>query len=46
MTGSAALTALSMFGAPLAGVLGSLTLLSASDSLPPRRALTLVSKCE
>ncbi|PZF99858.1 MFS transporter [Micromonospora endophytica] len=40
-TGSALLTALSMFGAPLAGVLGSLTLLSAADSLPPRRALTL-----
>ncbi|TCB98454.1 MFS transporter [Micromonospora zingiberis] len=42
-TGSALLTALSMFGAPLAGVLGSLTLLSAADSLPPRRALTLVA---
>ncbi|GAA1364242.1 MFS transporter [Catellatospora chokoriensis] len=43
VTGSAALTALSMFGAPLAGVLGSLTLLSAADSLPPRRALTLAA---
>ncbi|MGS2617978.1 MFS transporter [Micromonospora sp. LZ34] len=42
-TGSALLTALSMFGAPLAGVLGSLTLLSAADSLPPRRALTLAA---
>ncbi|WDZ82709.1 MFS transporter [Micromonospora cathayae] len=41
VTGSAALTALSMFGAPLAAVLGSVTLLSAADSLPPRRALTL-----
>ncbi|MGN9809379.1 MFS transporter [Micromonospora sp. BQ11] len=41
VTGSATLTALSMFGAPLAGVLGSVTLLSAADSLPPRRALTL-----
>jgi len=43
VTGSAVLTALSMFGAPLAGVLGSLTLLSAADSLPPRRALTLAA---
>ncbi|BCJ75005.1 membrane protein [Catellatospora sp. IY07-71] len=43
VTGSAALTALSMFGAPLAGVLGSVTLLSAADSLPPRRALTLAA---
>ncbi|MEV0459588.1 MFS transporter [Catellatospora methionotrophica] len=43
VTGSAALTALSMFGAPLAGVVGSLTLLSAADSLPPRRALTLAA---
>ncbi|MEU8076593.1 MFS transporter [Catellatospora citrea] len=43
VTGSAALTALSMFGAPLAGVLGSLTLLSAADSLPPRRALTIAA---
>ncbi|WP_327029436.1 MFS transporter [Micromonospora sp. NBC_01740] len=42
-TGSALLTALSMFGAPLAGVLGSLTLLSAADSLPPRRALTFAA---
>ncbi|MEU1399233.1 MFS transporter [Micromonospora zamorensis] len=42
-TGSALITALSMFGAPLAGVLGSLTLLSAADSLPPRRALTLAA---
>ncbi|MGK5742479.1 MFS transporter [Micromonospora sp. URMC 103] len=42
-TGSALLTALSMFGAPLAGVLGSLTLLSAADSVPPRRALTLAA---
>ncbi|MFC3502740.1 MFS transporter [Micromonospora krabiensis] len=42
-TGSALLTALSMFGAPLASVLGSLTLLSAADSLPPRRALTLAA---
>ncbi|MFG2060933.1 MFS transporter [Micromonospora sp. NPDC048871] len=42
-TGSALLTALSMFGAPLAGVLGSLTLLSAADSLPPRRALGLAA---
>lgn len=43
VTGSATLTALSMFGAPLAGVLGSLTLLSAADSLPPRRALTIAA---
>lgn len=43
VTGSAALTALSMFGAPLAGVLGSFTLLSAADSLPPRRALTIAA---
>ncbi len=43
VTGSALLTALSMFGAPLASVLGSLTLLSAADSLPPRRALTLAA---
>ncbi|MEU5724081.1 MFS transporter [Micromonospora sp. NPDC047738] len=42
-TDSALLTALSVFGAPLAGVLGSLTLLSAADSLPPRRALTLAA---
>ncbi|MFG3418604.1 MFS transporter [Micromonospora sp. NPDC047730] len=42
-TGSALLTALSMFGAPLAGVLGSLTLLSAADNVPPRRALTLAA---
>ncbi|TBL32063.1 MFS transporter [Verrucosispora sp. SN26_14.1] len=42
-TGSALLTALSMFGAPLASVLGSLTLLSAADSLPPRRALTIAA---
>ena len=42
-TGSALLTALSMFGAPLASVLGSLTLLSAADSLPPRRALTVAA---
>ncbi|MEU4777897.1 hypothetical protein [Micromonospora sp. NPDC023633] len=42
-SGSALLTALSMFGAPLAGVLGSLTLLSAADSVPPRRALTLAA---
>ncbi|MFF0657010.1 MFS transporter [Micromonospora tulbaghiae] len=42
-TGSALLTALSMFGAPLAGVLGSLTLLSAADSVPPRRAMTLAA---
>lgn len=42
-TGSALLTALSMFGAPLAGVLGSVTLLSAADSLPPRRALTIAA---
>ncbi|MBQ1051189.1 MFS transporter [Micromonospora sp. C51] len=43
VTGSALLTALSMFGAPLASVFGSLTLLSAADSLPPRRALTLAA---
>ncbi|MFI7575320.1 MFS transporter [Micromonospora sp. NPDC049497] len=43
MTGSATLTALSMFGAPLAGVLGNFTLLSVADSLPPRRALTLAA---
>ncbi|MFC7549381.1 MFS transporter [Plantactinospora sp. GCM10030261] len=42
-TGSALLTALSMFGAPLASVLGSLTLLSAADSIPPRRALTITA---
>ncbi|MFB9239161.1 MFS transporter [Plantactinospora siamensis] len=40
-TGSALLTALSMFGAPLANVVGSLTLLSAADGVPPRRALSL-----
>ncbi|MFV2086435.1 MFS transporter [Micromonospora sp. LOL_021] len=42
-TGSALLTALSMFGAPLAGVLGSVTLLSAADSVPPRRAMTIAA---
>ncbi|MCZ7477268.1 MULTISPECIES: MFS transporter [unclassified Micromonospora] len=42
-TGSALLTALSMFGAPLAGVLGSLTLLSAADSVPPRRAMAFAA---
>lgn len=38
-TGSPLLTALAMFGAPLASVVGSLTLLSAADSVPPRRAM-------
>jgi predicted MFS family arabinose efflux permease len=37
-TGSAVLTALSMFGGPLITLLGSATVLSASDSMGPRRA--------
>ena len=42
-TGSALLTALSMFGPSLAQVLGVSTLMSAADSVPPRRALVTVS---
>lgn len=38
-TGSALLTALSMFGAPLANVLGTMTLLSAADAIAPRGAM-------
>jgi MFS family permease len=37
-TGSPVLTALSMFGGPLITLLGSATVLSASDSMGPRRA--------
>lgn len=41
-TGSAVLTALSMFGGPLITLLGSATVLSASDSTGPRRASTIM----
>ncbi|WP_433044520.1 MFS transporter [Dactylosporangium sp. CS-033363] len=39
-TGSPLLSALSMFGASFAQVIGAATLLSAADRLPPRAALT------
>jgi predicted MFS family arabinose efflux permease len=42
-TKSTLLTALAMFGAPLASVVGSLTLLSAADSLPPRRMMVTLT---
>ena len=42
-TGSAVLTGLSMFGGPLASLLASSFLLSASDTMRPRRALVLVA---
>jgi MFS family permease len=41
-TGSPVLTALSMFGGPLITLLGSATVLSASDSMGPRRASTIM----
>jgi predicted MFS family arabinose efflux permease len=41
-TGSAVLTALSMFGGPLITLLGSATVLSASDAMGPRRASTIM----
>jgi hypothetical protein len=41
-TGSPLLTALSMFGGPLITVLGSATVLSASDSMRPRLASTII----
>ena len=41
-TGSTILTALSMFGGPLITLLGSATVLSASDSVGPRRASTIM----
>lgn len=41
-TGSPLLTALVMFGGPLITLLGSATVLSASDSMRPRRASTIV----
>jgi MFS family permease len=41
-TGSTVLTALSMFGGPLITLLGSATVLSASDSMGPRRASTIM----
>jgi hypothetical protein len=42
-TGSAVLTALSLFGGPLITLLGSATLLGASDMLRPRTALLLLA---
>ncbi|MYV55235.1 MFS transporter, partial [Streptomyces sp. SID3212] len=42
-TGSALLSALSMFGPSLAQVLGATLLLSAADRLPPRSAMTAVA---
>lgn len=42
-TGSAVLTGLSMFGGPIAALLASAFLLSASDTIRPRRALVLVA---
>ncbi|MFJ2651999.1 MFS transporter [Streptomyces sp. NPDC087420] len=42
-TGSALLSALSMFGPSLAQVLGATLLLSAADRLPPRSAMTVVA---
>jgi predicted MFS family arabinose efflux permease len=41
-TGSPVLTALSMFGGPLITLIGSATVLSASDSMGPRRASTIM----
>lgn len=41
-TGSPVLTALAMFGGPLITMLGSATVLSASDSIGPRRASTIM----
>ncbi|WP_306212713.1 MFS transporter [Actinoplanes sp. RD1] len=41
-TGSPVLTALAMFGGPLITLLGSATVLSASDALGPRRAATVM----
>ncbi|GAA0452462.1 membrane protein [Paractinoplanes deccanensis] len=41
-TGSPLLTALAMFGGPLITLLGSATVLSASDSMGPRRASTIM----
>lgn len=40
-TGSTVLTALAMFGGPLVTLVGSATVLGASDSVGPRRAMTL-----
>jgi len=42
-TGSALLTALTMFGPSLAQVVGATTLMSAADTSPPRRILTLLA---
>ncbi|MGH3383315.1 MAG: MFS transporter [Nocardioidaceae bacterium] len=42
-TGSALLTALTMFGPSLAQVVGALTLMSAADASPPRRTLSALS---
>ncbi len=42
-TGSALLTAISLFGAAFASVAGSMTLMSAADGLPPRRGLSLLA---
>jgi MFS family permease len=42
-TQSTLLTALAMFGAPLANVVSSLTLLSAADSLRPRRMMVALT---
>lgn len=42
-TGSALLTALTMFGPSLAQVVGAMTLMSAADASPPRRLLTVLS---
>jgi MFS family permease len=41
-TGSPVLTALAMFGGPLITLLGSATVLSASDAMGPRRASTIM----
>lgn len=41
-TGSTLLTALAMFGGPLITLVGSATVLGASDSLPPRRAAVIM----
>ena len=41
-TGSTVLTALAMFGGPLISLLGSATVLSASDAIGPRRASTVM----
>lgn len=40
-TGSTLLTSLAMFGGPLITLIGSATVLSASDSMGPRRAMTV-----